>query len=83
MRVSQASKNIANFYACWDLMEITTLSNLVALTVEISGLDYHGATANFSEAEFNTLVEEIFNKISNLGKWSRNGRQILKKYDLF
>ena len=72
---NKASKNIANFYACWDLMEVTTLSNLVALALEVSGLDYEAndATNKVTEAEFNKLVDDIFTKIENLKKWKRNG----------
>ena len=32
----KASKDVSNYYASWDLMEICTLSNVVALAEEIS-----------------------------------------------
>ena len=69
----KVSKNIANFYACWDLMEITTLSNLLALTSQLSGIDYSLADAKFSEEAFTQLVKTIFMKINVLQKWVRNG----------
>ena len=69
----KASKNIANFYACWDLMEVTTLSNLLALAIEISGLDYEDDAATINETDFNKLVDDIFNTISTLQKWSMKG----------
>ena len=84
---SQASKNIANFYACWDLMEITTLSNLMgrfylvnqhivqtcftALATQTSGLSFTAEDAKLSQEAFNQIVEDIFAKIDMLQKWNR------------
>ena len=69
----KASKNIANFYACWDLMEITTLSNLLALAMEISGLDFADDATNVNETDFNKLVDDIFDTISTLQRWTMKG----------
>ena len=54
-------------------MEITTLSNLIALTSQLSGIDYSSADAKFSEEAFTQLVKTIFMKINVLQKWVRNG----------
>ena len=69
--ILQASKNIANFYACYDLMEITTKSNLVALATELSGLSFDGHDAHISEDTFIATVKDIFDKVTILGKWER------------
>jgi hypothetical protein len=71
----QASKNIANFYACWDLMEITTLSNLISLALELSGLHYNAVNANFTETDFNHLIDKIFDQIDMLQKWKKSGNR--------
>ena len=55
-------------------MEITTLSNLVSLAIEVSGLGFEANDAKLSEEEFNQVVTEIFNKIDMLQKWKRDGR---------
>ena len=67
----KASKNISDFYACFDLMEITTLGNLVAIAIETSGFTLEGNDAHLSEEAFTGLVKDIFDKISVLGKWDR------------
>ena len=65
----QASKNISNFYACYDLMEITTLSNLVALAIEVSQLSYEATDAHLTKDAFENIVDAIFDKIDLLKKW--------------
>ena len=70
---NKASRNIANFYACWDVMEVCTISNLVALAVELSGLDYNEDSTGFTEADFHCLVDKIFEKTNNIQKWQRKG----------
>ena len=52
-------------------MEITTLSNLVSLAIEITGFNLEAADANLNEETFNLTIKEIFNKISILEKWQR------------
>ena len=69
----KASKDISNFYASWDLMEVTTLSNLVALAMHISGLDFNDDAVNYTEADLYTLVDAIYNKIDMHQKWNRDG----------
>ena len=53
-------------------MEVTTLSNLVALALEISGLEYD-ATTDITEAEFNQMVDTIFDSLDMHQKWKTNG----------
>ena len=65
----KASKDITNFYACWDLMEVTTLSNLVALASEVSGLGLDTEDANITENAFKQIVSEVYARIDGLGKW--------------
>ena len=66
---NKASKNISNFYACYDLMEITTLSNLIALAIEVSGLNFEATDAHLSAEAFNDVVAALFDKIDRLSKW--------------
>ena len=54
-------------------MEVTTLSNLVALGLEISGLEYDADTVDITEADFNQLVDTIFDSLDMHQKWKRNG----------
>ena len=77
--VLQASKNISSYYACHDLMEIVTLSNLVALAVEISGLNFEGDDAHLTETAFTEVVKGIFDRINLLGKWEKKGK---RKYEI-
>ena len=65
----QVSKNISNFYACYDLMEVTTVSNLVALAVNLSGLNIEATEARFDEEAFNNLIDTVFLSIDTLNKW--------------
>ena len=65
----KASKNIANFYACYDLMEVTTLSNLVALAIKVSGLNFDATVAHLNEEAFNNIIEGVYNTIDLLNKW--------------
>ena len=65
----QASKNIANFYACWDLMEITTLANLMALASEVTALSFETDSVTITETTFKEIVSEIFSKIEMLHRW--------------
>ena len=55
-------------------MEITTLSNLVSLAIEVSGLSFEANDSNISEGSFELIVEEIFDKIDMLKKWKRKGK---------
>ena len=69
----KAAKSISDFYACYDLMEITTLSNLMALAAEISGLNFEDTDAYLTEDAFNEVVDAIFDKIDILSKWETSG----------
>ena len=53
-------------------MEVTTLSNLVALAINISALKTD-EDANFSEDQFDKLLDDIYDRIEMLSKWDRNG----------
>ena len=54
-------------------MEVVTLSNLVSLASEISGVEFSAPDAKYSEEQFAQLVRDIFDKINLLQKWNRNG----------
>ena len=54
-------------------MEVVTLSNVVALASEISGVPFSASDAKFSEEQFVQLVDDIQAKINLLQKWERNG----------
>ena len=75
--ILQASKNVANFFACWDLMEITTLSNLMALASDTTGISFDAGDAKLSGEEFYEIIREIYDKIDMLKKWTREGKQFL------
>ena len=50
-------------------MEITTLSNLVALASEVSGLSYEANDAHLAKDTFDDIIDTIFDKIDLLKKW--------------
>ena len=54
-------------------MEVTTLSNLVALAVHVSGLDIEATEARFNEEAFNNLINTVFNSMDTLRKWEDGG----------
>ena len=55
-------------------MEIATLSNLVCLASEVSGVDFTADDAKLSAEDFGAIVDKIFAEISLLEKWSRECR---------
>ena len=55
-------------------MEITTLSNLVALACNVSGIDFN-SERTITGDEFKHLVAEIYTKIEGLSKWLPVGSQ--------
>jgi frataxin-like iron-binding protein CyaY len=57
-------------------MEIATLSNLIWLASEISGLSFSAEDAKLSEEAFINLVEDTFAKIDTLPRWSQDGMPI-------
>ena len=58
-----------NFYATWDLMEICTLINLVAMASEESKHKIEEVDANLSKEAFLSLVDVIYQKLDTLKKW--------------
>ena len=68
---NKASKDVSDFYASWDLMEVTTISNVVALAAEI-GADQVGS-ANFTPEAFKLIVMKLFDKINLFSKWNKTG----------
>ena len=54
-------------------MEIATLSNLMCLASEVSGVDFSAEDAKLSKDAFSAMVRDIFANISLLQKWNRNG----------
>ena len=50
-------------------MEVTTVSNLVALAVNLSGLNIEATEARFDEEAFNNLIATVFLSIDALSKW--------------
>ena len=54
-------------------MEITTLSNLVSLASDISGLSFEAPDAKLSRETFNQIVGDIYDKIDMLKRWNRSG----------
>ena len=55
-------------------MEICTLSNLLALAEEVSGLQSDAENASLSKEKFHAIVKDIFNQIDLFSKWKRKGR---------
>ena len=58
-------------------MEITTLSNLMALASDTSGISFDAGDAKLSGEEFYEIIREIYDKIDMLKKWTRDGKQFL------
>ena len=63
----QASKDVSDFYASWDLMEVTTIAQVVAL----AGESLEGVDAGLTATAFENIVQQIFNKISLFSKWKK------------
>ena len=66
---SQASKDVSHFYAAWDLMEVTTLINLLSVVTDLSGKNLGEADVNYSSGEFFNLIDKVFNFFDGLKKW--------------
>ena len=72
----KASKSVENFYPSWDLMEICTSSNLVALaetTCKDLGLEEIGS---LTSDQLKLLVDKIFETIHLLDIQEINGQGI-------
>ena len=54
-------------------MEIATLSNLMSLTSEVSGIEFSADDAKLSKEAFAAIVKDIFSNISLLQRWNKNG----------
>ena len=65
---NKASKKVKDFNATWDLMHVVTINNLLALATELNGRGIH-EECNATAAEFNNLIEVLFEKTSFLHKW--------------
>ena len=50
---------MSDFHASWDLMEVTTESNLICLALEISGRSFDSPVV-ITETEFEATVDAIF-----------------------
>ena len=64
-------------------MEIATLSNLMSLASEVSGVDFNADDAKLSAENFEAIVDDIFAKISLLQKWSKEGRFYITSFSLY
>ena len=69
----QASKDVSNYYASWDLMELSTLSNLVALAEEICCNNAQNLNADLTEEQFKQLVLDIFKELDLFSRWKKGG----------
>ena len=72
---NKASKDVQNFHASWDLMEVTTQINLLALVNKITGIEMDSDDKQFQEKEFFTVVEEIFKELFCFSKWLQTEAQ--------
>ena len=61
-------------------MELCTISNLVALAEEISGLSSENVNtdANLTKQKFDKLIDDIFKKIDCFTKWDRGNRIVVR-----
>ena len=82
----QASKDVGNFYASWDLAEVATTVNLVALVCHLTGLGLDAPVrklscinstcywlfqdAGYTNASYSALISEVLEQIDLLSKWS-------------
>ena len=55
------------------MLEICTLSNLVALAVTSSGISFAAKDAFLSEDKFKEIVNLIFQQINMFSKWEKEG----------
>ena len=62
---------MSNFYATYDLMEICTLINLVALASEMSNSSIDSDDLKLSCDEFSALVNKLYRTVDLLKKWSK------------
>ena len=63
------NKEAQHFYDCWDLMTLTVIVGLLSLLEEIM-IQQSICMEDMTEANFLQLVDEIFNGISLLGRWT-------------
>ena len=74
--LSKTSRNIDNFYASWDLLEICTYSNLVALADKLSTDMPESA---WTKSQFLLLVDRIYNAICPGNTWKVAGKNYTKR----
>ena len=60
---------MTNFYASWDLAEVTTIINLITLVCSQSGLNMVNEDAGYSRQQFEQLVSNVFRAVDLLDKW--------------
>ena len=72
----KASKSVENFYPSWDLMEICTKSNLVALAETICKDLGMEEIRSLTCSQLQLLVDKIFEKIHLLDIQEINGQGI-------
>ena len=58
-----------NFYASWDLAEVTTIINLTSLVCSQSGLNMKSDDAGYSRQQFEELVSKALRAVDILDKW--------------
>ena len=66
----QASKDVSHFYASWDLMETTTLINLIRLVEIISGKELESEALSLSAEEFHKLVDRVYKFLDPFSNWA-------------
>ena len=63
------NKDAAHFYDCWDLMTLTVIVGLLSLLDEMM-TQQNICPEEITEALFVQLVDEIFDRINLLGRWT-------------
>ena len=54
-------------------MEVTTVSNLIAFAMVLSGLTFDVEDSTMTEEEFSTLIDELYNQLNGFANWNREG----------
>ena len=78
---NKASEDVKDFYASWNLMEVTTLINLIALVNKLTGLEIDSEDKDFHEDEFFKVVEDVFKELSCFTKWVDTKEQVTAPSD--
>ena len=81
---NKASKDVSNYYASFDLAEVTTIINLISLVCHITGLSPDDTpAARCSREEFLALVDRVLAEIDLLDKWQEDTDHIDDHVDTF